>query len=396
MTRAALVKSVPEAIRTMKAMGAQGFLVGEDYREAARKAVAAVLYGRMEARVSSHLEAARCGGLADRRNGSYRRHVLTECGDVELEVPRTRHFNPIAVVRAYARRAAQVDRLILICFLLGLSTRKVAEALLPVLGERISPATVSQIAKQLDTEVEAFHRRKLVDRYRVLMFDGVVIARKTGAGAIRRPVLVVLGVDAAGKKEVIDFRQAPAESQPAWEAFLNGLHQRGLAGERAELIVVDGGAGLLAALPLVYPHVPVQRCWAHKMRNILDKAKKKDREPIKRDLHRIMNADNKASARKNAGRFAQRWGVLYPKALACLKADLDELLTFFAFDDPDWRKRSRTTNAIERCFVEVRRRARPMGVMADRTSVERILYAVFSIINKGQGIATPFPLTHNS
>jgi len=100
-------------------------------------------------------------------------------GEIELAVPRTRRFAPITVLRAYARRAEQLDRMILACSVLGLSTRKVGEALLPILGRAISPATVSTVAKQLDMVVAAFHARALKEPYRVLMLDGVVLARKT-------------------------------------------------------------------------------------------------------------------------------------------------------------------------------------------------------------------------
>ncbi len=317
-------------------------------------------------------------------------------GDLQLRVPRSRLYAPVEVLKAYARRADSVNRMVLACFVFELSTRKVAKPLLPVLGEAVSPATVSRIAKTLDCAVVAFHCRKLEDRYRLLVFDGVVLARKTGMGALRQPVLVALGVLPDGRKEVIDFRQAPAESQAAWEAFLNDLYRRGLHGHSAKLAVSDGGKGLLAALPLVYPHLPVQRCWAHKTRNILDKCRKADRERVKRDLHRISHAPTCSQARQAAARFAERWNALYPKAVACLLADLEELLACYVFDDPEWRKAGRTTNAIERRFREVRRRTRPMGVIADRTSIERILFAVFANENQAQGVAPIFPLTHNS
>ncbi|HMF06400.1 MAG TPA: transposase [Methylocella sp.] len=142
-------------------------------------------------------------GAAHRRNGTYHRRLLTELGDIELSVPRTRTYSPVAVVRAYARRASHVDRMILVCFMLGLSTRKVASALLPVLGRPIAASTVSQVAKSLDAVTSAFHRRRLKNRYKVLMLDGVVLLRKTGAGAVRRPVLVALGLLPDGRKEVI-------------------------------------------------------------------------------------------------------------------------------------------------------------------------------------------------
>jgi transposase-like protein len=390
------IESLPQAFEVIKQMQDQGYDWGEDYRCAGRDALADILEGRMVEAVDRHLERMSEGDEADRRNGVYRRWLLTELGRIELCVPRTRRFGSFKVVRAYARRAGCIDRMILACFVLGLSTRKVSKALLPVLGVPVSASTVSRVAKTLDVAVVAFHRRRLKDIYPVLMLDGVVLSRKTGAGAVRRPVLVALGLRADGKKEIIDFRLAAAESAAAWEHFLTDLYRRGLEGQGLELICVDGGSGLLAALPFVYPGVPVQRCWAHKIRNVTAKVKKADREAVKRDLHRVMNADNLAAARKAARRFADRWQGAWPKAVACLRNDLDELLACFRYNTLAERKAVRTTNAIERRFREVRRRTRPMGVFADRTSIERILFAVFTHENQSQGVSTPFPLTQNS
>jgi putative transposase len=275
----------------------------------------------------------------------------------------------------------------------GLSTRKAAIALLPVLGRPISPATVSAVARQLDAAVAAFHRRPLKDRYRVLVRDGVVLRRKTGAGALAPPVLVALGLRPDGKKEVIDFRLASAESAAQWEQFLGDLVRRGLHGQCLEMLCVDGGAGLLAALPTAYPEVPVQRCWAHKMRNLLNKVRKLDQAAVKVSLHRIMNAATLPQARSAARRFADRWEDTCPKAVACRRADLDNRLTCFRYPRLEERKAVRTTNASERRFREVRRRTRPMGTFQDRTSMARILFAVFTHENRNQGLATPFALT---
>ncbi len=298
-------------------------------------------------------------------------------------------------MRAYARRAAHIDRMILACFVLGLSTRKVAGALLPILGRKISAGTVSAVAKSLDAAVAAFHRRPLKDLYPVLMLDGVVLARKTGAGAIRRPVLVALGLRRDGRKEIIDYRLAASESAAEWELFLADLYRRGLEGSRLEMICVDGGSGLLAALPLVYPNIAVQRCWAHKIRNILAKVRRAEQAAVKRGLHAVMNAATLPKARAAARRFAERWKKLYPEAVACLRNDVDELLTCWRYKRLDQRKRVRTTNAIERRFREVRRRTRPMGIFQDKTSMDRILFAVFTNENANQGVPPLFPLTQN-
>jgi transposase-like protein len=275
MPQTATIKSLPAAFRMMKAMQAEDVEWGEDYRQATRQALAELLEGRMAETIDRHLERMAEVGEADRRNGCYTRWLLTELGMIELHVPRTRTFSGLRVVRAYARRAKDVDRMILACFVLGLSTRKVATALLPILGRPVSPATVSAVARQLDAAVAAFHRRPLRDIYRVLVLDGVVLKRKTGAGALARPVLVALGLRPDGKKEVIDFRLAGAESAAQWELFLGDLVRRGLIGERLEMLCVDGlpgqsgvGAplpnptgqsGLLAALPTAFPDIPVQR-----------------------------------------------------------------------------------------------------------------------------------------
>ena len=384
------------AFEVVKAMQADGLDWGEGYRPLGRRALEEIIEDQMAGAVDHYLDQLGADDAADRRNGYYRRHLLTELGDIELNVPRTRRYSPTEVIRAYARRTRQIDRVILAGFVLGLSTRKVGETLLALLGRRVSPSTVSQVAKTLDTAVAAFHRRPLQNRYKVLMLDGVVLARKTGAGALRRPVLVALGLRPDGKKEVIDFRLAASESAAEWEKFLTDLHRRGLTGEGLDMICVDGGSGLLAALPTVLHSIPIQRCWAHKIRNVLDKVRKADQPKVKRALHKIMNAPNPSAARTAARRFADRFKERYPAAIACLRNDLDELLTCFRYKSQDQRRKVRTTNAIERRFREVRRRTRPMGTFQDKTSMDRILFAVFTHENKSQGVSTPFLLTQNN
>lgn len=393
MPRSVTIQSLPAAFEMMKSMQEAGLEWGEDCRPLARQAIGEIIENSLAASVDAHLERMAACGCADRRNGTYARRILTELGDIELSVPRTRTYSPVGVVRRYARRTAEVDRMILACFVLGLSTRKVGEALLPILGRPISAAAVSQVAKSLDTVVAAFHRRPLANRYKVLMLDGVVLSRKTGAGAVKRPVLVALGLLPDGRKEVIDFRLAKSESAAEWQLFLDDLYRRGLTGEGFDMICVDGGQGLLAALPNVYGRVPVQRCWAHKIRNVLAKVRVADQSAIKRALHKVMNAENAPKAREAARRFADRFEDDYPKAVRCLRDDLDNLLTCFRYRSEKERKRVRTTNAIERRFREVRRRTRPMGVFQDRTSMDRILFAVFTRENKSQGVSSLFSLT---
>ena len=363
-----------------------------DYRPAARDALKEILEFRMANAIDAHLEQKRTQGFPDRRNGSYPRHLLTELGDLGLRIPRTRTFSARVLLKRFARRALSIERLILLSFLFGLSTRKVGQALLPILGERISHATVSQIGKQLDQAVQAYHQRPLSDAYEVLLLDGIVMKRRTGVGVQKRTVLVALGIKPDGKKQVIDFRQVHGESQGAWEAFLHDLYRRGLEGHCLKLILIDGGKGLLAALPLVYGNVPIQRCWAHKTRNVLNYIKRADQKRVKKDLHRISHARNLRQAHKAAQRFMARWQTSYPKAAQCLRQDLPELLSFLQVKISLPPPALRTTNAIERRFREIRRRTRPMGTFSDRTSMDRIMFSVFTYENLKEGTSTPFLL----
>jgi transposase-like protein len=399
MEKRVVIESLPQAFRIIKEMNLSTEGWESDYRVAGRDALRAIVEQQMRERVSWYLEEMGRVGEADRRNGSFSRHLVTELGDIELHVPRTRRFSPLSVIQAYARRARSVDQLILACFVLGISTRKVASALLPILGEPVSATTVSRIAKSLDQAVASFHRRLITRRYRFLIFDGVVLKRKTGAGAVKRVVLVALGITPEGNKEVIDFFTAFGESKEAWESFLSDLYRRGLdagggplASEAVAMITVDGGTGLMSALPLVYPRIPLQRCWAHKVRNVLSYVRKGDYAVIKRSLKAISHARSIREAQSALRRFKERWKSTYPKAVACLLRDEENLLTFFQINNPSLWSQIRTTNAIERRFREVRRRTRPMGVFADRASMERILYAVFSYENQQQGTGTPFLL----
>lgn len=394
MSQGATARSLRRTRLAFKRMGfeAEGF---EDWREGPRRLVSMVLRRAMNREVRRYLSRVRGQGQSDRRNGYYRRHLLTALGDIELRIPRTRSFNPWKAIAGYARRTPDLDSILLSCFVLGLSVRKVPEALRAILGVEVSGSTVSRVSRALDGEVKAFHGRALKDRYRALIFDGVVVRGKTGAGAQGHTVLVALGIRPDLRKEIIDFRIARGESAEAWQGFLTDLWERGLHGEGVQIIGVDGGNGLLAALPMVYSRIPMQRCWAHKVRNVLDKIRKADQEPAKADLRKIYQAEGIRAARSSAREFADRWEGPYPRAVKCLRHDLEDLLNFFTFSDPTWRRAIRTTNAIERRFREVRRRTRPMGVMADRTSIERILYAVFSRENRRQGAGSPFLLTQN-
>jgi putative transposase len=388
-------RNVSRALTEINAFDWEG-----DFKPAARQELKRLMEQRLEEEMAEYLGVARYERAADRpdyRNGRYVRHLLTEMGDVELLVPRSRKGGfPSRVIARYARRRRCVERVLLACFCLGLSTRKAAAVLGPILGERVSASTISRIAKELDHEVKLYHGRALEDRYRYLFFDGVVLKSKGALKVHKKILLCAFGITVDGVEEMIDFYPAACESQACWETFLNDLYRRGLLGQRCRLIVTDGGAGLHAALEMIYPKIPYQRCWAHKTRNVLDKVKKSDQKAVKSALNRISHALNHREATEAYWRFCSRWREIYPKAVACLERDLDDLLTFFQIQQPKLWSRLRTTNLIERAFREVRRRTRPMGVMANKDSLQRIVFAVFHHLNQNWSLHPISEFTHNS
>jgi len=262
------------------------------------------------------------------RNGYRQRNLLTELGLVEhLRVPRDREgkYQP-GVLGRYQRRQARVNQLIREVFLAGVSTRRVGEVLAPVLGQTPSPQTVSRVARSLDAEVGRYHTRPLGDWYRYLILDGVYLKVKGGTGVKRRLVLCAYGVTCEGKREMISFRQARAESEAQWEAFLQDLYQRGLEGKSLALVVTDGNTGVHRALDTVYPYVPRQLCWAHKLRNVAARLPRKVQQACLEGARAIYQAHTRKEAVMRFRQWARQWRSGQPRAVRCLETDLDELL----------------------------------------------------------------------
>jgi transposase-like protein len=316
------------------------------------------------------------------RNGYYERDFVTRLGTLRLKIARSREgsFRPPGLER-FQRRAPEVMMLIREAFLRGISTRQVGRVVAILTGEAVSAQTVSKVTRSLDRMVKAFQQARLKDEWVYLFLDGVSLRVRRPAGRQRVQMLVAYGVRADGSRQLLGFLRSRGESQAAWEGLLMDLYRRGLEGHNLKLIITDGCEGLAAALQTVYPQVPHQRCWVHKMRNILEKVRKRDYDQVKADAQAIYRAESRQLARAAFRLFRSRWRSSYPAMVKRLERDLPELLSFFSFPRPLWRK-LRTTNAIERCFVEVRRRTRPMVCFVNVASVDRIIFAIFNGMNE--------------
>ncbi len=357
-----------------------------DLKRETMMAVKTFLEKTMEYQLTDQLQAFKYGRTGSRcgyRNGYRERSLLTEFGLIEsLKVPRDRKgiYQP-SMLTAYQRRQKEVNQLVKEAFLAGISTRRVTEVLEPVLGEKISPQTVSGILRSLDGEVRLFHRKPLNDNYCYLFLDGITIRIKSAADKKKCLVLCAYGINPGGKRELISFRQCKSEGENDWEAFLMDLYRRGLEGNHLNLIVIDGCPGLRQALDLVYPYAKIQRCWAHKLRNVANKLPRRIQEDCLSGARRIYQSQTKKEASDRFLEWLKQWRQLAPDAVSCLQKDLDELLNFLDCPFEYWRK-VRTTNVIERAFREVRRRTRPMTSFNNPDSVDRIIFGVITHLNE--------------
>ena len=317
----------------------------------------------------------------DYRNGYYERDFVTVLGTLRLRIARTRgqSFLP-AGIEEFQRRAPEVSMLIREAFLRGISTRQVGRVVAIVTGKTVSAQTVSRLTRDLDEAVQQFHEAPLSDDWAYLFLDGVNLKVRRESGRKCVQMLVGYGVRQNGRRELLSFMRSQGESQGAWEGFLNDLYRRGLLGKHLQLIITDGCPGLAGAIQTVYPRVLHQRCWVHKMRNIREKGRKRDREELKQMAQAIYLAENRRQARAAFRCFKLRWQTEYPTMVKQLEKDLPDLLSFFSFPKHLW-KQLRTTNIIERCFVEVRRRTRPMVCFVNVKSVDRIIYSIFYRFN---------------
>jgi putative transposase len=159
------------------------------------------------------------------------------------------------------------------------------------------------------------------------------------------------------------------------------LFGRGFEGKNLKLISTDGGTGLISAVESIWPHVPRQRCWAHKLRNVANKLKKCNEKACMNGAKLIYLAANRTEAAKRFRAWREKWIGVEPKAVGCLEADIEELLEFFGVPE-HFQRKVRTTNPIERVFREVRRRTRTISCFTNRRSVDRMLYAVLAYQNR--------------
>jgi transposase-like protein len=340
--------------------------------------LASVLQARPSARVP---------GRQGYRHGSRDRTLTTSLGPTTIAMPRARIQQPDgsttewqSSVRRYQRRTELVDAAVLGVYLSGTNTRRVKGALAPLLrGGPLSKDAVSRLVGRLAEDFETWRARDLAaDAIQYLIMDGWFPKVRMGKRRVRVPVLVTLGVRADGERIIVDVRLAGDESTAAWRDVIRSLVERHIG--RPRLAIIDGSAGLAAALREQWATLPVQRCTTHKLRNVEAKAPVRLREELAEDYRRMIYAESRAAVEQARTRFVRKWKLRCPAVAECVAEAGEDLFTFVAFPTAQW-KALRTTNALERINEEFRRRTK---TQASLPSQDAVLLLLFGLLRSGQ------------
>lgn len=355
--------------------------------EMARKGACEMLACALEAEIRRHLEQynGRVDGKGRKlvvRNGYHpARSILTGIGPLPVKQPRVDDRGLPAgerftcqILPRYLRRAPSIDNLIPVLYLKGISTNGFQTALSSILGDGVkglSPATIVRLKQIWETEYQAWTKRDLSGkRYVYIWVDGIYCNVRLDDQ--KSCLLIVMGADKHGNKELIAVSDGYRESKASWKEILLDLKQRGLK-HGPKLAVGDGALGFWAALDEEYPETKRQRCWVHKTANILDKLPKAIQSKVKSMIQDMYMADTQENARKAYDLFVAAMKDKYPKAVECLVKDEDYLFTFYQFPAVHWIH-IRTTNPIESTFATVRNRTRSTKGCGSRTATLTMVY----------------------
>lgn len=346
-------------------------------KKGAQQMLEAAIEAEIDAFMAQHqAERTATGQRAIVRNGYLpERTVQTGVGNLPIKVPRTRDREGLgrtftsALLPPYLKRAKNIEELLPLLYLKGVSTNDFSEALESLLGpasKGLSASTIGRLKEKWGAECQAFQEKDFSQkRYVYLYADGVYFQTRLSQ---KQCMLVLLGVDETGKKELLALESGLRESEACWLNLLLSLKERGIK-EPPCLAIGDGALGFWKALHKAYDgQVKTQRCWFHKAGNVLGHFPKSLKGQVNKGLQEIWMSSTREEAQKAFDRFIKVYGSKYPKATACLEKDQKALLRFYDYPAAHWRS-IRTTNAIESVFATVKlRTAKTRGCLSQKTA----------------------------
>ena len=310
----------------------------------------------------------------DTRAGHYSRKLATKAGEVTLKMPRLRSLPfETQIIERYRRRESSVEEALVEMYLAGVSVRRVEDITEALWGTRVSPSTVSELNQKIYGQIETWRNRPIEGACPVVFLDGIWLKRSWGGEVKNVAVLVAVGVDGQGYRQILGVCEGTKEDAESWRSFLRHLKQRGLTGVR--LVVSDKCLGLVEALAEFYPEADWQRCVVHFYRNVfttVPKAKVKEVAAMLKAIH--AQEDREAALAKAEAVVQKLTEQRLQKAAELVKAGVAETLCYMAFPREHWT-RLRTNNMLERIMREIRRRTRVVGNFPDGQSALMLVAA---------------------
>lgn len=308
------------------------------------------------------------------RSGHYDRNFTTTSGDVTLHVPKLKGITfETAIIERYRRRETSIEEALIEMYLAGVSVRRVEDITEALWGTRVSSGTISNLNQKAYEHIEAWRCRPITGEYAYVYMDGVYLKRSWGDEIQNVSVLVAIGVDQNGYREILGAAEGMKEDYESWKTFLVWLKERGLKGVR--LFIGDKNLGMLETIGEVFPDAKYQRCIVHFYRNVFSVVPKGKMREVAMMLKAIHAQENKKAAREKAKQVTERLKEMkLGKAAEKVEASIEEKLTFMDFPSQHWT-RIRTNNMLERVNREIKRRTRAIGAFPDGNSALMLVCA---------------------
>jgi putative transposase len=309
----------------------------------------------------------RCETRRDVRAGFYERKLQTQAGEVKLKVPRLRKLPfESAIIERYRRREASVEEALIEMYLAGVSVRKVEDITEALWGTKVSAGTVSKLNKRIYGRIDEWLKRPISGSYSYVFLDGIWMKRSWGGEVRNVSILVAIGVNAEGFREVLGAAEGAKEDFESWRGFVSSLKERGLQG--VELFISDKCLGLTQAIAQAYPEARWQRCAVHFYRNVFSVVPKGRVKEVAAMLKAIHAQEDREAAETKAREVTEKLkNMKLGKAAETLQTGIIETFSYFHFPREHWI-RIRTNNMLERVMREIRRRTRVVGNFPDGNS----------------------------
>jgi len=332
----------------------------------------------MEEELERHLGAERherTPGRRGHRNGYKPRSLNTRVGKLSLRVPQARGTEPYSPM-LFAKWERSERALLVACsemYFMGVSTRKVKRVLEKMAGFELSASTVSCVARDLDEKLTEFRQRRLDDEtWPYLMVDATYVKVRKKGHVVNQAVLVVAGVNGSGRREILTWRLADAESEDTWTEVFRELKQRGLKG--VKWLTSDGHEGIQAAARTQLGGVYWQRCWTHFMRSALGKVGHQHKKALSAELVAARSHTELETCLMEAERVAERWEAKHPRVATQIRSQFEEAIAVHGLPKEHVRK-VYTSNMIERVMREIKRRTRVVSIFPNEDSCDRLVGA---------------------